>query len=155
MCILFCSGWTGGDAWFGSIDSAVELKRRLNVFCTFIIKHQQNLFPIEVLRAILRARYPKRAAGHWVVMKATISEVDLYIMAYAWSNKGIAFTVSTCGTTVQHERNYMSNYEMSLAIVPRRSSPAQQFLTCSTSFYHSLTSITRQDRAILHWRDAG
>ena len=111
MCILFCRGWVGGDAWFGSIDAAVELKRRLNVFCTFIIKHQQNLFPIEVLRAILRARYPKRAAGHWVVMKATISEVDLFIMAYAWSNKGIAFMVSTCGTTVQHERNYMSNYE--------------------------------------------
>ena len=51
---------------------------------------------------------------------------------------------TTCRTT-----------KMSLAIVPRRSSPAQQLLTCSTSFYHSLTSITRQDRAILHWRDAG
>ena len=85
--------------------------RRLEVYCTFIVKHQQNLFPMEVLRAVLRARYPKRAAGHWVVMKATISEVDLYIMAYAWSNKGVSYMVSTCGTTVQHEKHYMSSYE--------------------------------------------
>ncbi|KAL7525905.1 hypothetical protein ACHAXR_002386, partial [Thalassiosira sp. AJA248-18] len=104
-------GWVGGDAWFGSINSSVELKKRLGVNSTFIIKHQQQYFPMEVLHEILLARYPKRPVGHWVVMTAKISGVDLYIMAYAWSNKGIAYIVSTCGTTVRHEKNYYASFE--------------------------------------------
>jgi hypothetical protein len=40
-------------------------------------------------------------AGHHVVMKATISGVDLFLLAYAWSNKRTAYLVSKCGTTVQ------------------------------------------------------
>ncbi len=45
---------------------------------------------MKVLQAILIACYPDQAAGKCVVMKATIAEVDLYIMAYGWSNRGIA-----------------------------------------------------------------
>ena len=44
-------------------------------------------------------------------MKATTSEVDLYITAYAWSNKGVSYIGSTRGTTVQHKNHYMSSYE--------------------------------------------
>ena len=66
---------------------------------------------MEVLNAVLRARFPERAAGHWVVMKANISGVDIFVMAYAWSNKGVSFIVLTCGTTVRHEKNYYSKFE--------------------------------------------
>ena len=98
-------GWMGGDAWFGSLNCVVELKKRLNVFSTFIIKQQLNYFPKEVLHAVLRARFGRRPAGHWVVMRAEISGVKLFIMAYAWSNKGISYIASTCGTTVHHKKN--------------------------------------------------
>ena len=70
-----------------------------------------NYYPMKVLHAILIARYPDRAAGKWVVMKATIAEVDLYIMAYGWSNCGIAYFVSTCGTTIRHEIDYRTSFD--------------------------------------------
>ena len=66
---------------------------------------------MQVLHAILVARYSKRPAGHWVTMKATISGVDLYVMAYAWSQKGVAYMVSTSGTTVRHSTNYVLRFE--------------------------------------------
>ncbi len=72
----------GGDAWFGLINSCIELKRRLGINSTFIVKGNTNYPPLKVLHAILIVRYPKRAAGKWVVMKATFAKVDLYIMAY-------------------------------------------------------------------------
>ena len=31
-------GWVASDAWFGSISDVVEVKNRLNVFSTFIVK---------------------------------------------------------------------------------------------------------------------
>ena len=104
-------GWLCGDAWFGSIPCSVELMRRLGVHSTFVIKQNTQYYPMEVLNAILRARFPSSAAGHWVVMKATISEVDLFVMAYAWSARGVSYIVSTCGTTVQHEIPYVSRFE--------------------------------------------
>lgn len=44
-------------------------------------------------------------------MKATISEVDIFIMVYAWSQKGLAYMVSSCGTTVQHDTPYRSKFD--------------------------------------------
>ena len=104
-------GWVGGDAWFGSMETCVELKRRLGLYSTFIVKQNLNYFPMPVLHAVLRARYPQRTAGHWVVMKATISEVNVFVMAYAWLNRGVAYMVSSCGSTVRHEQNYRSKFE--------------------------------------------
>ena len=101
----------GGDAWFGSINCAIKLKRWKNVFSIFIIKQQQQYYQEEVLHAVLRARFARRPAGHWVVMQAEISGVKLFIMAYAWSNKGISFIASTCGKTVRHSKNYQSSFE--------------------------------------------
>ena len=96
-------GWIGGDAWFGSINSCVELKKRFGIFSSFIVKTNKKYCPVEVIRSILLARYGTRPGGHWVVMKATISGVDLFLMAYAWSQKGIAYIVSSCGPTVRHK----------------------------------------------------
>ena len=73
----------GGDAWFGSVNAAVELKCRLGVNSTFIVKQNKNYCPIDVIKSILVACYPTHPAGHWVVMKATISGVELFLMAYA------------------------------------------------------------------------
>jgi hypothetical protein len=32
-------------------------------------------------------------------------------MAYAWSQKGVAYIVSSCGKTIAHEQMYISKYE--------------------------------------------
>ena len=66
---------------------------------------------MQILHDILIARHGSRPAGHWVVMQTNISGVDLFVMAYAWSQKGVAYFVSSCGTTVQHEKAYISRFE--------------------------------------------
>ena len=60
--------------------------------------------------AVLRARHPNRPADHWVVMKTNISGVDLYVMAYAWSQQRSCRIVSTCGKTITHRISYESKY---------------------------------------------
>jgi hypothetical protein len=107
---LVPGGWVGGDAWFGSIPACVELKKKLNVFSTFILKQHIQYCPKQVLSRVLLARAPKYPAGHHAVMKATISGVDLFIMAYAFSNRDITYMVSSSGTTVSHEHPYRSNF---------------------------------------------
>ena len=100
-------GWVGGDAWFGSVMSAVELRTRLNVHSTFIIKQHTNYYPMQVLARILKARHGDRPAGHWVTMRAVISGVPLTAIAYAWSNKDVAYMVSTMGNTNSGPQNYI------------------------------------------------
>jgi hypothetical protein len=69
-------GWVGGDARFGSVMTAVEVKRRLGVHSTMIIKGHTHLFPMQVLHAILQGRHGTRPAGHWVTVKTTIAGRD-------------------------------------------------------------------------------
>ncbi len=76
-------GWIGGDAWFGSVNSCVELMKIKGIHSTFIVKQNLNYCPTQVF-SILLARHKTRPAGHWVVMKANISDVDLFIMVYAY-----------------------------------------------------------------------
>ncbi|KAL7537556.1 hypothetical protein ACHAWF_005802 [Thalassiosira exigua] len=104
-------GWVGGDAWFGSINSCVELYKRLGMFSTFIVKQNLNYFLMQVLHAVLRARYPRHTVGHRVMMKTPIAGVDIFVMAYASSNKGVAYMVSSCGKTVRHSKNYTLKFE--------------------------------------------
>ena len=68
-------GWVGGDAWSGSIESCIELKKWCNVYSTFIIKQNVNYFPMQVLHKVLLARHGFKPAGHWVVMQITIADV--------------------------------------------------------------------------------
>lgn len=104
-------GWVGGDAWFGSIPCVVELKKKLNVFSTFIIKQNVQYCPLQIIQRVMNVRNKEgRRAGRHVVMKATISGVDLFLLAYAWSNKRAAYIVSSCGTTVQHEVTYKTHF---------------------------------------------
>ena len=83
-------GWVGRDSWFGSVESCLELKKRFNVYLTFIIKQNVNYFPKQVLHKVLLAGHRSKPVGHWVVMQVTIAGVELIAMAYAWSQKGIA-----------------------------------------------------------------
>ena len=98
--------WVGGDSWFGSVLTAVEVKLQHGVHSTWIIKQNSNLYPKAPLQAILKARFGDRPAGHWVVMRATIGEVPLIALAYAWSKVGVSFFLSTCGSTGPSEHNY-------------------------------------------------
>jgi hypothetical protein len=100
----------GGDAWFGSIPAVVELKKKKNIYSTFILKQHVQYCPKQIIAAVLRARYPRYPAGHHVIMKANISGVDLFLLAYAFSNNDTTFMVSSSGTTVQHKTMYRSNF---------------------------------------------
>lgn len=53
-------GWVGGDAWFGSIESGVELMKRLGLFSTFIVKQNLKYFPMEVSRVLANDQFPPR-----------------------------------------------------------------------------------------------
>ena len=52
---LIEGGWVGGDAWIGSVDSCLELKKRFNVYSTFIIKQNVNYFPMQVLHKVFHS----------------------------------------------------------------------------------------------------
>jgi hypothetical protein len=48
-----CS-WLGGDAWFGSVCSAVEAQVRFGSRTTFVIKNNTHLFPISLCKHCIR-----------------------------------------------------------------------------------------------------
>ena len=59
-----------------------------------------------VLSAILRARYPKQPAGHWVVMNTNLAGVDLFVMIYVWSQKRMTVVVSISRKMIYHQIHY-------------------------------------------------
>ena len=44
-------------------------------------------------------------------MQTAIAGVDLFGMAYAWSQKGVMYMISLCGMTAMHEEPYLSCYK--------------------------------------------
>lgn len=57
-------GWTGGDAWFGSVMTCVEVMKQLEVHSSFIVKNNVLFYPMGALHTILKARHGDRPAGH-------------------------------------------------------------------------------------------
>ncbi|KAG7355118.1 hypothetical protein IV203_004474 [Nitzschia inconspicua] len=104
-------GWVGGDAWFGSVATSVEVFKRFSVNSTFIVKNNQDFFPMKALHAVLTARHGDRPAGHWVTMTTTISGVPLIAVAYAWSQNRVSYFISTCGSTEVSPIKYESKFE--------------------------------------------
>jgi len=104
-------GWVGGDSWFGSIATAVEVYKHFGVHFSWIIKQNQSWFPKKALLKLLKAWFKERPAGHWVVFKTTIAEVTLFSMAYAWSLKGFSFLLSTCGLTEPSANMHRSYFQ--------------------------------------------
>ena len=115
--------WVGSDAWFGSIESCIELKKCLGLYSTFVIKQSVQYFPMKILHAVLVARHASHPAGHWVVVQANVGGVELYVIAYAWSSNGVAYMVSSCGETVRHEQSYISWFEDEYGNVQERELP--------------------------------
>jgi hypothetical protein len=91
--------------------TAVELRKRLSLNSTFIIKNNITFTPIKALHGILSYRFGDKAAGHWVVMTTTIAGVKLMTIAYAWSQRGTSYFLSMCGSTVPSSIMYQSNFE--------------------------------------------
>jgi len=122
-CGLQSGCWTGGDSWFGSVQTALALKleevnynnedgsvtrRPLDVESSWVIKNNTRLFPRGPLHAVLRARCPTRMAGHWVVFRSVIKGVNMLAIAYAWSNKDVAYVLTTVGNANSGPMNYIS-----------------------------------------------
>ena len=84
---------------------------KFGIHSTWIIKQNQHWFPMKPLYAVLKARFKDRPAGHWVTFTAEISGVKLIAVAYAWSQHGISYLLSTCGSTEPSERMYTSYFE--------------------------------------------
>jgi hypothetical protein len=91
--------------------SDVGLPRWKKVHSTLIIKNNQTFFLMQLLYAVLKVRYGNHPAGHWVVFQATISDVKVFALAYAWSQHGVSYFLSTCGKTSPQEVKYMSHSE--------------------------------------------
>jgi hypothetical protein len=104
-------GWVGGDAWFGSVLSAVEVMVRFNVFSTWVIKQNTDFFPMQALHSVLKARYGDRPAGHWVVFRSNIHGVTLLAVCYAWSHSSTTYFLSTCGSTNPAKSSYTTHFE--------------------------------------------
>jgi hypothetical protein len=104
-------GRVGGDPWFGSMMSAVETYKRKKVHSTFIIKNNQTFFLMQPLHAVLKARYGNHPTGLWVVFQATINDVKVFALAYAWIQRGVSYFLSRCGKTSPHEVKNMPHFE--------------------------------------------
>ena len=65
-------------------------EKQCNVYSTFIIKQNMNYFPMQVLYKVLLARHSSKPAGHRGFMQTTIDDVEIFAMAYAWLQKGMA-----------------------------------------------------------------
>ena len=104
-------GWVGGDAWFGSVIAAIETKIRFGVDSSWIIKNNNSLFPKTALLTVMQAMHGTHPAGNWVVFTATIAGADLIAMACAWSQKGVSFFLSTCGSTAKSRNSCRSHFE--------------------------------------------
>lgn len=109
-------GWVGGDAWFGSVLTSCEVMKRMGVHSTFVIKNNTTMYPKNVLFSVLNARH-KKTMGHWVVATAKVAGVDLIAIAYAWSQKGVAYFISTCGKTSPAKDLYVSKFENEFGMV--------------------------------------
>jgi len=105
------AGWVGGDSWFGSTTTAIEVIRRFSVHSTWIVKQNQSWFPMKALYAVLKAQFKDLPAGHWVTMITAISGVKVVAMAYAWSQIGISYILSKYGSTEPSDKLYMSYFE--------------------------------------------
>eukprot|EP00957_Ditylum_brightwellii_P097621 7434378-Ditylum_brightwellii.AAC.1 len=74
-------GWVGGDTWFGSITMVAEVQSKFKFESTWIIKNNTLLYPMDALYNILnKACHKKKCLGHWIVMSATTTGVDVLLV---------------------------------------------------------------------------
>ena len=93
--------------------------------------------PLQVIQQVLQAHNKSgRRAGHHVVMKATISGVDLFLLTYVWSNQRAAYIVLSCGTTMQHETPYLTHFTDDFGNVTFKEIPRPSLLISISNCAH-------------------
>ena len=75
------------------------------------MKKNTDLLLLKVLHKILQVRYKNVPVGHLVSMSTKISGEPIFIIAYAWSQRGVSYMISTCGSTAPHQDKYLSYFE--------------------------------------------
>jgi hypothetical protein len=115
------------------------------VYSTWVEKQNNDYFPMLVLHEILKARYGDRPAGHWVVMKAEISGVDVLAIAYVWSHSSCSFFVSTCSSTYPAEQSKTTHFEDEFGIVSTKQISRPHLLEW---VYHFLPLIDKHNRQL-------
>ena len=143
------NGWVGGDAWFGSVSTAIEVFKKFNVHSTWIIKNNTYLYPMEVLHSILQARFPK-PVGHWVVLKSTVQGVRLLACAYAWSHSRISYFLTTTGNTNPSKQTYRTQFEDEFGCVNFKDIPRPVFADMLYDFLPLIDEHNKQRQSILN-----
>ena len=142
-------GWVGGDSWFGSVLSAVEVMTRLKVHSTWVIKQNTDFFPMLALRSVLEARCGERPAGHWVVFKTKIEDVKLAAIAYAWSHSSVSYFVTTCGSTAPAAKAYETHYDDEFGVVQTKKIPRPNVLDWVYDYLPLIDEHNKQRQSLL------
>jgi hypothetical protein len=142
-------GWVGGDAWFGSMVAALEAKKRLNVDFTWIIKGNHAFYSMGALHAVIKSRFGTKIAGHWVTMMTTIAGIKIMAMAYAWSQKGISYFLSTCGSTEVSSVLYRSAFGDEFGNVDYKFLPHPQIAHFTFEYLPLIDDHDKQRQAVL------
>jgi hypothetical protein len=142
-------GWVGGDVWFGSMATALEAKKHLNVDSTCIIKGNHAFYPMGVLHAVIKSRFGTNIAGHWVNLTTTIAGIKMMAMAYAWSQKGISYFLLTCGSTEVSSVLYRSALEDEFGNVDYKFLPRPQIAHFTFEYIPLIDEHNKQRQAVL------
>jgi hypothetical protein len=142
-------GWCGGDPWFGSMVTALDVKKSLCVESTWIIKGNHIFYPTAALYAVLKARFRSKTAGYWVVMTTNIAGVEMLALAYACSHRGVSYLFSTCGNTDVFSVAYQSAFEDNFGNVDYKFLPRPQLANVMSEYLPLIDEHTNQRQAVL------
>lgn len=81
-----------GDAWFGSVKTTVEMKKR-GLFFMGMVKVATTNYPLKEIKT----RCPAEKGGH---VAATAEVGGTKLVAVAWKDRKIHTFVGSCGTTI-------------------------------------------------------
>ncbi len=142
-------GWAGGDSWFGSVLSAVEVMTRFKVHSTWVIKQNSDFFPMAAIHSVLTARCGDKPAGHWVVFKTTINGIKLAAIGYAWSHSSVSYFVTTCGSTHPAVNSYETHFEDEFGVVQTRKIRRPRILEWVYDYLPLLDEHNKQRQSLL------
>ena len=64
-----------------------------------------------ILRTLLKSRCGGRPSGLSIMMTVVMSEFNTMNMSHAWSQRGVSYSVSACGSTEIYEETHLANLE--------------------------------------------
>ena len=132
--------WCGGDAWFGSVMSCVELRMRLGVFSTFIVKSNHQMYPKAALHKVLTAR-------PWEETCWTLGCDDCNDCRGEGDCCGLC--LSTCGNTETCDIMYESKYEDDYGLVCINMIPRPNMLHFYYEYAPLIDEHNKQQQSIL------